>query len=247
MKQNVTYIEVSRINTDEDGNPRKIGKKNYERLKKSIKANKDFFEARPVLLNDTGEERMQVIGGHQRLKAAIEIGMEKVPCFVFDHLDEETAKRYTILDNANEGAWDYAKLQEFSADLDLDEFNVSIPETVDYAKVVAQDVLSAIIYQPSETPATVDEFFDNEEYDKVKTEIAKMQIPSELKEFVEIRLNSFRRFRFDKIADYYARADEPTRLLMRQLALVFDVSGTSFERDLFDFYDVGLKTPEIYE
>ena len=67
-----------------------------------------------------------------------------------------------------------------------------------------------------------------------------MKIPKELKEFVEMRMQNFRRIRFDKVADYYARADEKTRQLFRQLALVFDISGTTFERDILDFYNTGL-------
>lgn len=102
----VTYIEVAKIDDSEDGNPRKIVKKNLERLKKSITDNPEFFEARPVLLNHV-DGVFKIIGGHQRLKAAKAVGLERVPCFVFEGLDEEKAKRFTILDNTNEGAWDW--------------------------------------------------------------------------------------------------------------------------------------------
>ena len=241
----VQFIAVADIDTADDGNPRKIAKKNLERLKKSIVDNPDFFEARPVLLNRVGG-KLKIIGGHQRLKAAQAVGMERVPASIFDGLDDEKAKRFTLLDNTNEGAWDFARLQEFSADIDLGEFNLSLPKTIDYNKIVSHDVLNAIMYKPSETPAQVSEFLDNELYDRVADKVARMDIPEELREFVQIRLANFHRIRFDKVADYYARADEQTRLLFRQLALVFDVSGTTFEQDILDFYNVGLD-PEAYE
>lgn len=241
----VRWVSVSEIDESEDGNPRKIARKNLERLKKSITDNPDFFEARPVLLNRI-DGRLRIIGGHQRLKAAKAVGMERVPCFIFEGLSEERAKRFTILDNTNEGAWDFTKLQEYAVDVDLSEFNVAISETIDYNKIVTHDVLNAIIYKPSAERAEVSEFLDNELYDRVADKVARMEIPEELREFVAIRLANFHRIRFDKVADYYARADEPTRLLFRQLALVFDVSGTTFEQDVMDFYNVGLD-PSAYE
>lgn len=241
----VQFVAVADIDAGEDGNPRKIAKKNFERLQKSIVDNPDFFEARPVLLNRVGG-KLKVIGGHQRLKAAQSVGMERVPAFIFEELDEERAKRFTLLDNTNEGAWDFAKLQEYSADIDLGDFNLSLPETIDYNKIVSHDVLNAIVYKPSATPAQVSEFLDNELYDRVADKVARMEIPEDLREFVQIRLANFHRIRFDKVADYYARADEQTKLLFRQLALVFDVSGTTFEQDILDFYNIGLD-PEAYE
>lgn len=241
----VTYIEVAKIDDSEDGNPRKIVKKNLERLKKSITDNPEFFEARPVLLNHV-DGVFKIIGGHQRLKAAKAVGLERVPCFIFDGLDEEKAKRFTILDNTNEGAWDWEKLKAFTLDVDLNDFNVSIPESIDYERITEQSVLNAIIYRPSAVQAKVEEFLDDELYDRVLNEVNKMDVPDELKEFVQIRLANFHRIRFDKVADYYARADEKTKQLFRQLALVFDVTGTTFEQDVIDFYSAGLKL-DAYE
>lgn len=128
----------------------------------------------------------------------------------------------------------------------MDDFNVSIPESIDYEKITAANVLSAIIYKPSKTAAKVSEFLDDELYDKVADEVSKMDVPEELREFVQIRLANFHRIRFDKVADYYARADEKTKQLFRQLALVFDVRGTTFERDVMDFYQTGLEL-DAYE
>lgn len=241
----IEYVRCSDIDDSEDGNPRKIVKKNFERLKQSITDNPDFFEARPVLLNRV-DGVLKIIGGHQRLKAAKSLGMQHVPCYIFEGLDEAKAKRFNILDNTNEGAWDWEKLKQFSVDVDLDDFNVSIPESINYEKIAAENVLKAIMYKPSSKEAKVSEFLDNELYDRVADEVSKKDVPEELREFVQIRLQNFRRIRFDKVADYYARADENTRQIFRQLALVFDVTGTTFEQDILDFYRSGLE-PDAYE
>lgn len=245
VPKRLQWVPVSSIDDSEDGNPRKIVKKNFERLKRSITDNPEFFEARPVLLNRVGRV-LKIIGGHQRLKAAKSLGMDRVPCYVFDGLDEQKARRFNILDNTNEGAWDWEKLKQFSLDVDLDDFNVSIPDSIDYERIAAENVLKAVIYKPSAKAATIDEFLDDELYDRVRNEVDKMEVPEELREFVQIRLANFHRIRFDKVADYYARADEKTKQLFRQLALVFDVTGTTFEQDLLDFYSQGLQ-PDAYE
>lgn len=180
------------------------------------------------------------------MKAARALGLYSVPCYVFDNLDEQRARRFNILDNTNEGAWDWEKLKQFAVDVNLDDFNVSIPDSIDYERIAAENVLKAVIYKPSAKAASVDEFLNDELYDRVRNEVAKMDVPEELRPFVETRLQNFRRIRFDKVADYYARADEKVKQLFRQLALVFDVTGTTFEQDLFDFYSQGLQ-PDAYE
>jgi ParB-like chromosome segregation protein Spo0J len=69
-------------------NPRKITKAGIERLKKSISENPDFFEARPILVNHVGDDYI-IIGGHQRLEAAKQLGMKEVPIFAFENLSDD--------------------------------------------------------------------------------------------------------------------------------------------------------------
>lgn len=58
-------------------NPRTIKKDDMERLKKSIKDNPDYFEARPIILsNRTGE--LVILAGNQRYEAAKALKMEEV-------------------------------------------------------------------------------------------------------------------------------------------------------------------------
>lgn len=230
-----------------ENNPRKISKKNFERLKKSISENVDFFEARPVLANRKADGKLYVIGGHQRLKAAIELGMEYVPCFIFDNISDEKAEKYMLLDNSNEGEWDFKKLTDL--DFDLTDINVKIPESIDYSEVTAKCCADAIMYKPSDVTPPIDELIDATMFERIAQKVESIGVPAELKDFVEWRMQIFKRPDWAKIADFYAHSeDEKVRALFRELGLVFDVTGTEFEKDLFEFYNVGLnEVSEIYE
>ena len=62
-----------------------------------------------------------IITGHTRLKAALQLGMEEVPCVVQD-LDEEEAKLARIIDNKSHeySTWDVDKLHQELDGIKLD-------------------------------------------------------------------------------------------------------------------------------
>lgn len=92
-----------------DGNPRSISGKNFERLVKSLKESPEMFRARPVLVSDrTG--KLIVIGGNMRLRAARKIGMNVVPTIVLSGLTKEKEKEIQIKDNGSFGEWDWDAL-----------------------------------------------------------------------------------------------------------------------------------------
>jgi len=87
-------------------NPRTITAEDFSRLKKSIKDNADYFEARPLILSDrTGE--LIILAGNQRYKAAVALRMKEVPTFLIPNLTEEREKEITIRDNVSNGRWDW--------------------------------------------------------------------------------------------------------------------------------------------
>ena len=80
------------------GNPRTIKKDQFEKLKKSINDNADYFEARPIILsNRTG--KLVIIAGNQRYKAAKAIGMTEVPTILLEGLSEEREREIVIREN----------------------------------------------------------------------------------------------------------------------------------------------------
>jgi ParB-like chromosome segregation protein Spo0J len=88
-------------------NPRRISEDDFERLKKSINDNPDYFEARPLILsNRTG--KLVIIAGNQRYEAAKALKLEKVPKIII--LDELTGKRRSglltrLLRQSTKRAW----------------------------------------------------------------------------------------------------------------------------------------------
>lgn len=235
-------------------NYRKHSKKNKELIKKSLT---ELGAGRSVLVDAEGcliagngvYEQAQALNIPTRV---IETdGSELVVVKRTDlQTDDEKRKQLALADNSASDTSEFNNrlLNEDWTKEALAEWGVTLPDTIDYEKISAEEVAAAIIYKPSKEAASVSEFLDNRLYEQVAAEVAKMNIPEELREFVEIRMQNFRRIQFDKVADYYARADEDTKKLFRQLALVFDITGTTFERDILDFYSTGLATDtDAYE
>ena len=105
-----------------DYNPRKDlkpGDPEYDKLKRSIE---EFGYVEPVIWNKvTG----RVVGGHQRLKVLIDMGVAEVECVVVE-MDAEKEKALNIALNKISGEWDKEKLALLIADLQGADFDVSL-------------------------------------------------------------------------------------------------------------------------
>ena len=109
-------------------NPRKKlkpGDKEYKKIKQSIE---EFGFADPLVVN----KDMTIIGGHQRLSVAIDLGYTEVPCAVVD-VDKTREKALNIALNKITGEWDEQMLADLISDLkeadyDLDYTGFDAPE-----------------------------------------------------------------------------------------------------------------------
>lgn len=103
-------------------NPRKDlkpGDAEYDKLKRSIE---QFGYVEPVIWNKvTGH----VVGGHQRLKVLMDMGIIEVECVIIE-IDEEKEKALNIALNKISGDWDKDKLALLIADLQGVDFDVSL-------------------------------------------------------------------------------------------------------------------------
>ena len=93
-------------------NPRKKlkpGDKEYKKIKNSIE---EFGFADPLVVNSD----MTIIGGHQRLSVAMDLGYTEVPCAVVD-VDKIREKALNIALNKITGAWDEQMLADLLTDL----------------------------------------------------------------------------------------------------------------------------------
>ena len=105
-----------------DYNPRKDLKPDdaeYKKLKRSLE---QFGYVEPVIWNKTTG---RVVGGHQRLKVLIDMGITEVDCVVVE-LDETKEKALNIALNKISGEWDKDKLMLVIADLQGEDFDVSL-------------------------------------------------------------------------------------------------------------------------
>lgn len=105
-----------------DYNPRKDlkpGGEEYEKLKRSIE---QFGYVEPVIWNRTTG---RVVGGHQRLKVLIDMGINEADCVVVE-MDENKEKALNVALNKISGEWDKDKLALLISDLQAEDFDVSL-------------------------------------------------------------------------------------------------------------------------
>lgn len=96
------------------GNPRKIGKKKRDELRKSLEQFGDFG----LFLID---ENMNVIAGNQRLSVIMEMNPEQeLLCKQLIGYTNAELRAINIEDNVHAGEWDLDLLADWTADLSLD-------------------------------------------------------------------------------------------------------------------------------
>lgn len=91
----------------------------------------EFGMIDPIGVWTNSEGKSEVVEGHGRLMAALELGLEEVPVIHLDGLTDEQRKAYALVHNKltmNTG-WDFSKLDaalEELAEMDMGEFGFDI-------------------------------------------------------------------------------------------------------------------------
>jgi DNA modification methylase len=94
-------------------NPRQISEKDFEQLKKSLTG---FGAVEPAVINNHPGRENIIVGGNQRIRAALHLGWKEYPCYIVD-LPEERERELNIRLNKNTGEWDMDILaNEFEID-----------------------------------------------------------------------------------------------------------------------------------
>lgn len=191
--------------------------KQVEKIANSIKM---FGWTQPIVV----DENNVVVIGHGRLAAAKELKLEKVPVVKRDDLTEEQIKACRLADNKlNESDWIEKLLDEELAELDLSGIDMSQlgfdlggelhenPYTqktdIPQYTVTGEDVTLCDLYQDSKTKELIREIDDAD-------------ISDEAKRFLTVAAYRHVIFNYQKIAEYYAKADRQTQELMEKSALV---------------------------
>lgn len=103
-------------------NPNKVDLVNQTRIENSLK---EFGAFKPIIVRELADGTREIIGGEHRRDAAIALGMETVPVMILYDVDDEKAKKLTLIDNGQYGDNDpflLKDLLESLGDLDLSSF-----------------------------------------------------------------------------------------------------------------------------
>ena len=117
----VVMKEITSLNEYEN-NPRK----NDEAIEAVANSIREFGFKVPIIITKDNV----IIAGHTRLKAALRLKLEKVPCIIADDLNDEQIKAFRLADNktAELATWDLSKLEEELANLDMDMLQFGFEE-----------------------------------------------------------------------------------------------------------------------
>ena len=120
MKLEIVYLDPHDL-TPYENNTRKHSPDDIDQIKASIEA--DGFND-PIGI--WGEKNL-IVEGHGRQIAALEMGLDKVPCIRLDHLTETQRRDYAIRHNrtAELSGWDFGKLEEEIAALEIEGVDLS--------------------------------------------------------------------------------------------------------------------------
>lgn len=111
--------------TPYENNPRR----NDEAVKYVAESIRQFGFRNPILIDRDGV----IVAGHTRYKAAMELGMEKVPCIIADDLTEEQVRAFRLADNkvGEIAQWDQELLNFELGEIDIDMTDFGFIEMAD--------------------------------------------------------------------------------------------------------------------
>ena len=120
MDLEIVYLSPDEL-TPYEANTRRHNPEDIDQIKESILA--DGFND-PIAV--WGEKNI-IVEGHGRQIAAKELGLERVPCIRLDHLTDTQRREYAIRHNrtAELSAWDFGKLEEEIAALEIEGVDLS--------------------------------------------------------------------------------------------------------------------------
>jgi ParB-like chromosome segregation protein Spo0J len=161
----IEYVKISDLE-NHSRNPKQHPERQIRLIEKSIEK---FGWTNPILLSKEGV----ILAGHARVKAAIEKGMEEVPC-IRTKLTGDEADAYLLADNrlSDIAPYDRDILAELLADLPKDLAELTGFETVQIDSLLngdevkeAERFVSGQTEDPKEPPTDFPEFGEDIETD----------------------------------------------------------------------------------
>lgn len=183
----------------------------------------EFGWQQPIVIDCHGV----IIAGHTRYKAALELGMEEVPCVVADDLTDEQVAAYRLADNkvAEMASWNEDLLgKELAQIVNIDMELMGFFEDEELGSELEDNRYTDNIFIPQyeitgDCP-DISELVDTEKTSELIKEIHTTNIPDEVKNFLIYAAHRHSVFNYRNIAEYYAHADENVQRLFEKSALV---------------------------
>lgn len=209
-------------------NPRHIKDKQAKLLAESFQ---DFGQVETIAISASGE----IYNGHQRLSVlAGKYGMDyEIDVRVSSRdLTEKERERLTVyLHRGATGEWDFEELANWDmSDLltwgfEESDFPFDVALAMEGTNGEDDDTytkkIEAPIYKPTGEKPAIGELFDDSRTVELISEIeSSNSLSDEDKKFLSIAARRHTVFRYDKIAEYYAHADENLQKHMEDSALV---------------------------
>lgn len=251
INNKVEYRSLSELK-ELEGNPRTITRDKMNKLVDSIKANQDYFEARPIICSDrTGE--LVILAGNQRFKAAKIAGLTEVPVVVLHGLDEEREKELIIRDNVELGDWDM--------DILANEWDIELLKMCGVDEVLKWDEVPYDDIVEEASDGSIKDFSEDTNYNterfirqevngnitkKIKKGIDDGDIRPEIADILMRRAEQCTIFNFDEIIKFYRSKDASAveKELLEKLYLVFITPKEAIEKQLVE---IDKTTGEIYD
>ena len=166
-----------------------------------------------------------IVVGHGRILAAIQAGIDSVPCKYADNLTEKQIREYRVLDNKlNESPWDLKLLEIEFDDLDFSDFDIDFGFDLEDDTAEDDDTYTKKIktpqYEITGEEVSLTDLTQESKYDELISDINKSGLPEKQKSFLRFAACRHIVFDFHKIAEYYAGADKEMQTLMENSALV---------------------------
>ena len=149
MEKNMQNIKIKDINSliEAEYNPRELTKEQHKQISDSIKR---FGIVDPIIVNINKDRKNVIIGGHQRVKVAKDLNINKIPCIEID-LDANKERELNIRLNKNTGRWDYDilancfdvdELLEFGwSNFEIENIKGVMPDDEDWADSFDKDTV----------------------------------------------------------------------------------------------------------
>ena len=204
--------------------PYKNNPRNNDNAVNAVAASiKEFGFKVPIVI----DKNNVIVAGHTRHKAALQLGLDNVPCIIADDLTDTQIKAYRLADNkvGELAEWNdelqFLELSELDAlGFDMLQFGFEELQAKLEADTTYTNTINIPQYEIKGEKPELSECYDTLRAEQLIEEIENSHCSKAEKEFLKLAAYRHNKFNYQKIAEYYAEASEELQKLMEKSALV---------------------------